>query len=89
MTISETEYAATVGEAFIDVRGAGFDLSPFDLEQITEWFRDGVPLQIPVAVLNEVTERRRPSRVRSLAYVKEEVEARYAEWLRGRVGAHE
>jgi hypothetical protein len=90
MTISEADYAQTVGETFIQVRGAGFNLSPLDLQQIGEWFEEGVPLHIPVAVLTEVSERRRQSggeRVRALTYVSEEVEARYAEWLEGRVGA--
>lgn len=89
MAISEADYAAEIGETFIGVRGAGFSLSPHDIEQISGWFNAGVPLHIPVAVLGEVGERRRQQgrRVRSLAYVKEEVEARFAEWKEMRVGS--
>jgi len=90
MAISEADYAETVGDTFIGVRGAGFSLSPMDVEQINEWFQAGVPLHIPVAVLDELSDRRRQSggRVRSLAYVKEEVAARFAEWKEMRVGAN-
>ena len=89
MAISEADYAAEIGETYIGVRGAGFNLSAADVEQIDAWFSAGVPLHIPLAVLSEVGERRRQSggRVRSLAYVKEEVAARFAEWKEMRVGA--
>lgn len=90
MAISEADYAYEVGESFIGVRGAGFNLSAHDVALITEWYEAGVPLHIPVGVLGEIAERRRGrgERVRALSYISEEVEARFAEWLEMRVGAH-
>jgi hypothetical protein len=89
MMTSEQVYAETIGEEFIEVRGAGFDLSALDRELIAKWFGEGVPLHLPVNALAVVAERFRQAgraRVRSLAYIQEEVEAGFAELLEGHVG---
>lgn len=90
--MTSEDYAQTVGEMFIILRRRGFDLSPLDLQLISEWHGQGIPLHIPLGAMSDAAawqERKRPDiRVRGLAYVKDEVEARYAEWLEGRVGAH-
>jgi hypothetical protein len=91
-SISEGVYAGEVGDKFIELRGAGFDLSPLDLELISEWQERGIPLHIPIGTMNDAASWRASKcpemRIRSLSYFTEEVEARYAEWLEGRVGAH-
>ncbi len=83
-------YHQAIGEQFISVRGAGFALSPHDLVLIDKWFFDGVPLHIPMNVLSDVAERISRNggegRIRSLSYVQEEVEARFAELVERHVG---
>jgi hypothetical protein len=78
-----------IGEEFVALRGFGFALSPADLKLIDDWEQRGVPVFIPLNVIGEIADRvnvngaRRP---RSLAYIEEEVEARFAEILEGHVG---
>jgi hypothetical protein len=85
-------YAEMIGEEFVRVRGAGFDLSALDTALIAKWFEDGIPLHIPINVIKEAADYRRQKcparRIRSLCYFQEEVEARFAEWREMRVGAH-
>jgi hypothetical protein len=90
-SISEEAYAQTVGDEFIRMRGRGFALSPFDLELITKWYEDGVPLHVPIATMADLVHwlELRKLRIRGLAFIREEVEARFSEWREGRVGAHE
>jgi hypothetical protein len=86
--MTSEDYAQAVGEMFIILRRRGFDLSPCDLVLISEWHAQGIPLHIPLGALADI-KARADIRIRGLMYVKDEVEARYAEWLEGRVGAHE
>lgn len=85
----EVNYHNLIGEEFIALRGFGFALSPVDLKLIDDWESRGVPSFIPLAVIGDVSDRvnlkgaRRP---RSLAYIKEEAEARFTELLEGHVG---
>lgn len=84
-----TNYHALIGEEFVELRGFGFALSPADLRLIDDWEKRGVPLFIPLAVIDEISERVNVSGARrphSLAYIQEEVEARFAELLEGHVG---
>lgn len=87
--IYEQNYHDLIGEEFIRLRGAGFDLSSFDRELLRDWHERGVPLHVPMNVLADAADRIRRMggpRVRSLSYVKEEVEARFAELVEGHVG---
>lgn len=82
-------YHSTIGERFVELRGSGFALSPADLRLVDDWESRGVPLSIVVAVLDDISERVKRNtcqRPRSLAYIEEEVEARFAELLAGHVG---
>jgi len=88
--ISETVFAQEIGDAFIQLRGSGFDLSALDVDLISKWYEWGVPLAIPLRVMADVKEYRelkRPTlRVRTLSYVQEEVEAQFAEMVEGHLG---
>jgi hypothetical protein len=89
--MDEADYASTIADTFIRLRGNGLVLSSLDLELIDSWRQKAIPLHVAVNAIEEVMGNRgRATRpVRSLSYCSEEVEARYAEWLEGRVGAHE
>lgn len=81
-------YESTVGEAFIRLRGRSPILSPLDAQMISDWRERGIPLHLALNAIEEVMGNHRGKRVRSIGYCAEEVEARYAEWSEGRVGAH-
>lgn len=90
--MSESAYAQSIGDKFIEVRGYGFALSPFDLQLIDKWESRGVPLFIPMNVIADIEERfqvsgsRSQVRIRGLSYIEEEVEARFSELVAGHVG---
>jgi hypothetical protein len=87
--LHEANYHNLIAEEFIALRGFGFALSPAELELIVDWEKCGVPLHVPLAVIAEISERvnlsgaRRPHK---LAYIQEEVEARFAELRESHVG---
>jgi len=88
--MNEERYAREIGDKFIQLRGRGFDLSPLDYQLIDDWFKRGVPVFIPLNALAGAEEyrlRKPELRVRGLSYISEEVDASFAEWLEGRVGA--
>jgi hypothetical protein len=86
--IYEQNYHTLIGEEFIKLRGFGFALSPHDMRLIDAWEAMGVPVFIPLTVMEEIGERRSANqqRPRKLAYIQEEVEARFAELIEGHVG---
>ncbi len=96
--MDEAEYAQLIGDRFLEIRGRGFSLSPFDMRLIVEWFEQGVPAFIPMNVMADIedymqrsglkagTSRGTSRRIRGMAYIQEEVEARFSELLQGHVG---
>lgn len=91
--ITERIYAETVADTFIRLRGNGLVLSSMDTQLIQSWWERGVPLPVVLTGIEEVMGNHQTAsggrKVRSLSYCTEEIEAAHAEWLTGRVGAHE
>ena len=84
-----SSYAIAVAAKFLSLRGAGFDLSAFDEILIENWRARGLPVAIVLDTLDDIAKRpHRRNRIRHLTYAQDEIEARYAEWLESRVGAH-
>ena len=87
------DYFSDIEEKFVELRGSHLLLSNLDWQLIEQWKTDGVPLPVVLRAIEEVfrnhkaKERRRP--IASLSYCKSEVEAQFAEYNAGRVGAHE
>jgi hypothetical protein len=66
-------------------------LSPLDWALLEGWKEHGIPLHIVLRAIEQVFDRHEAKgqrrSVKSLHYCKEEVEAQFAEWLEGQVGA--
>jgi hypothetical protein len=78
-----TAYFRAVEEAFVRLRGAPLLLSPADFRVAAGWHRDGVPLPLVLASLEEVFARRRErgakGRINSLSYCAPAVDAAWQE----------
>lgn len=66
-------------------------LSPLDWALIEQWQERGVPLHVVLSSIEKVFDGvdQQPNRrrtIKSISYCKEEIEARYAEWLDRQVG---
>lgn len=76
-------YFRAIEEVFIRLRGAPLLLSPEDWRVASRWHRDGVPLALVEATLEEVFRKRRErgkkGRINSLRYCAPAVEAAWAE----------
>lgn len=76
-------YFRAIEDAFVRLRGAPLLLSPADFQVATRWQRDGVPLGLVLATLEEVFAKRRErgarGRINSLRYCAPAVEAAWAE----------
>ena len=79
----ESAYFRAVEDAFVRLRGAPLLLSPADFQVAARWRREGVPLALAVATLEEVFSKRRErgakSRINSLRYCAPAVDAAWAE----------
>lgn len=87
-------YFSEIEETFIRRRGRSLLLSPLDWALIETWQERGVPLHIILRGIEKIFDGidKQPARkrtVKSLMYCREEIEARYAEWLEARVGEAE
>lgn len=84
-------YYTEVEDAFIRRRGKHLLLSPMDWALIESWKATGVPLHVALRGIERAFDshaaRPRSRTVKSLMYCQEEVEAQYAEWVRGQSGA--
>jgi hypothetical protein len=56
--VSERAYFRAIEDAFIELRGAPFLLSPADWGLIEDWWAHNIPLEVVLAALREVFERR-------------------------------
>jgi len=79
----EVAYFRAVEDAFVRLRGAPLLLSPADFLVAARWHREGVPLPLVVATLEEVFTKRREreakGRINSLRYCAQAVDAAWAE----------
>ena len=79
----DSAFFRAIEDAFIRLRGAPLLLSPADFQVASRWRRDGVPLQLVVATLEEVFAHRRErgtkGRINSLRYCAPAVESAWAE----------
>ena len=69
----ESGYVGAIEQAYVELRGQGYMLSPRDVEVVVAWRRRGVPLDVALRVLEEgVVDYRRMWLVagapRSIAY---------------------
>lgn len=84
-------YFTEIEETFIRRRGKHLLLSPMDWALIESWKEMGVPLHVALRGIEHAFDsfEARPRRrsVKTLLYCQEEVEAQFAEWKEGRVGA--
>lgn len=90
-TLNYYNYFSEIETLFIRRRGRNLLLSPLDWALIETWQEREVPLHIILSGIERVFDqadkqagRKRP--IKSLLYCKEEIEARYAEWLERQVG---
>jgi hypothetical protein len=76
-------YFRAIEDAFVRLRGAPLLLSPADFQVASRWERDGVPLGLVLATLEEVFAKRRErgarGRINSLRYCAPAVEAAWEE----------
>lgn len=76
-------YFRAIEDTFVRLRGAPLLLSPADFQVASQWHRDGVPLGLVVATLEEVFAKRRErgarGRINSLRYCAPAVEAAWEE----------
>jgi hypothetical protein len=84
-------YFSEIEETFIRRRGRNLLLSPLDWALIETWQQRGIPLRIVIRGIERVFDGvdKQPATkrsVKSLIYCREEIEARYAEWLETQVG---
>lgn len=88
--ISGESYAQLIADEFIRIRGGGgLCLSSTDTQLIDDWYRAGIPVHLPLRALAQVEEWRakKPAvKIRGLSYIREEVDASFAELLEGHVG---
>ena len=79
----EVTYFRAVEDAFVRLRGAPLLLSPADFQVAKRWRREGVPLSLVVATLQDVFAKRRErgatGRINSLRYCAQAVDAAWAE----------
>ncbi len=84
-------YFSEIEELFVRRRGRNLLLSPLDWALIETWQEREVPLHIILSSIEKIFDSvdQQPAHkrtVKSLLYCKEEIEARYADWLDRQVG---
>ncbi len=87
------DYFTEIENAFVRRRGRHLLLSPVDWALIEEWEKQGVPLKIVLATIDEIFDQveadpKRSGSVRTLSYCKGAVESRYRTWLESQVGGN-
>jgi ElaB/YqjD/DUF883 family membrane-anchored ribosome-binding protein len=84
-------YFTEIEDTFVRRRGRHLLLSPMDWALIESWKEMGVPLHVALRGIERAFDsfdsKPRRRSVKSLLYCQEEVEAQYAEWRDGQVGA--
>lgn len=83
-------YFSEIEAVFIRRRGRNLLLSPVDWTLIESWQKNEIPLHIILQSIEDVFDaydkKTTKRAIKSLSYCKDEVEARYAEWLAAQVG---
>ncbi|MBX3267428.1 MAG: hypothetical protein KF831_12060 [Acidobacteria bacterium] len=83
-------YFTEIEDAFIRRRGKHLLLSPIDWALIEGWQKMGVPLHVAIrgieTVFDNFEANPRPRAIKSLMFCREEVEARFQEWLASQAG---
>jgi hypothetical protein len=83
-------YFTEIEDAFIRRRGKHLLLSPIDWALIEGWQKMGVPLHVAIrgieTVFDNFDANPRPRAIKSLMFCREEVEARFQEWLASQAG---
>lgn len=84
-------YFSEIEDAFVRRRGKHLMLNPLDWALIESWKEMDLPLHIALRGIEKAFDswesKPRKRSVKSLLYCQEEVEAQFAEWKEGRVGA--
>lgn len=84
-------YFTEIEDAFIRRRGKHLMLSPLDWALIESWKEMELPLHIALRGIEKAFDswesKPRKRSVKGLLYCQEEIEAQFAEWKEGRVGA--
>ena len=82
-TDTDSSWFRAIEDAFVRLRGAPLLLSPADFQVASRWQREGVPLGLVLATLEEVFAKRRErgarGRINSLRYCAPAVEDAWAE----------
>ena len=83
-------YFTEIEDAFIRRRGKHLLLSPIDWALIEGWKKMGVPLHVVIrgieTVFDNFDANPRPRTIKSLMFCREEIEARFQEWLASQAG---
>jgi hypothetical protein len=86
-------YFTEIEETFVRRRGKHLFLSPLDWAMIDAWNERGIPLHIVIRSIESVFDiydglppNQRIRTIKSLFYCREEIEARYTEWLDSQTG---
>jgi hypothetical protein len=90
-TLNHFDYFTEIEDAFVRRRGRHLLLSPVDWALIEGWEKEGIPLKIILATIDDVFDQveadpKRTGSVRTLSYCKDAVESRYRSWLESQVG---
>jgi hypothetical protein len=91
ITLNHFDYFTEIENAFVRRRGRHLLLSPVDWALIEEWEKEGIPLKIVLATIDDIFDQveadpKRSGSVRTLSYCKNAVESRYRSWMESQVG---
>jgi hypothetical protein len=87
-TSEEGSYYAEVEKHFVGLRGSPLFITPQEWQLIHNWRQMGIPLRVVEEGVNQVFERRKPSRrIRRLSYCRQKVEAAYRRHCEALAGA--
>lgn len=89
--LNNYDYFTEIEKAFVRRRGRNLLLSPVDWQLMETWEKEGIPLKIVLATIEDIFDQirddpKRAGSVRTLSYCKDAVESRYRSWLESRVG---
>ncbi len=82
-----SDYFSSIADTYLDLTHQ-ISLSSMDIDLISQWQKESVPIFIVLRVLDEVGDRavRKDVKIRRLSYFAEAVEEAYDGWRDGQVG---
>lgn len=93
LAVNYYNYFTEIEETFVRRRGKHLFLSPLDWAMIEAWQDRGIPLHIVIRSIEAVFDiydkqpvSMRSRSIKTLFYCREEIEARYQEWLSSQTG---